>query len=98
MAFDHRDANFEMSIIAHWTDPAQDASNVQWARTVWTEAQPYVSPGVYANHLSADESENRIIPAYGAEKYQKLAALKSRYDPENIFRFNHNIAPEPLPA
>jgi FAD/FMN-containing dehydrogenase len=48
--------------------------------------------------LSADESENRIIPAYGPEKYQKLAALKARYDPENIFRLNPNIAPEPLPV
>ena len=98
MAFDHRDANFELSIIAQWTDLAHDAANVQWARSVWTEAQPYVSSGVYANHLSADESEDRIISAYGAEKYQKLTTLKTRYDPENIFRQNHNIAPEPLPV
>ena len=76
MAFDHRDANFEMSIIAHWTDPAQDAANVQWARTVWTEAQPYVSPGVYANHLSADESENRIIPAYGAAEVSETGSAQ----------------------
>jgi hypothetical protein len=42
IAFDHRDANFEMSIIGHWTDSAGDAENMQWARQVWTAAQPYV--------------------------------------------------------
>src|SRR5215475_3638051 len=46
MAFDHRDKNFEVSIIARWTDPADDAANIQWARNVWTAAQPFVSPDV----------------------------------------------------
>src|SRR5690606_12739119 len=47
MAFDHRDANFEMSIIARWKDPGQDAANIQWTRQVWNAAQPYVMPAVY---------------------------------------------------
>ncbi len=93
MAFDHRDKNFEVSIIAHWTDPADDAANIQWARSVWTAAQPFVSPDVYANHLTGDETPERIRAAYGAAKYEKLAALKARYDPENFFRMNHNVAP-----
>ena len=94
MAFDHRDANFEVSIIAHWTDCGDDAANIRWARNVWTAAQPFVSPAVYANHLTGDESESRIRAAYGSEKYGKLAALKAKYDPTNFFRLNHNIAPE----
>jgi FAD/FMN-containing dehydrogenase len=93
MAFDHREANFEMSIIAHWTDASDDASNTKWARDVWSAAQPYVMPAGYVNHMTADESEDRVRLAYGAEKYAKLTALKSKYDPTNVFQLNHNIPP-----
>jgi hypothetical protein len=93
MAFDHRDANFELSIIAHWTHPGGDAANTQWAREVWIGAQPFVSAAVYANHLTADETPNRVRAAYGADKYDKLVTLKAKYDPDNFFRLNHNIAP-----
>jgi FAD/FMN-containing dehydrogenase len=96
MAFDHRDAKFEMSIIAHWIDADDDAGNIGWAREVWTAAQPFVSPAVYTNHMTADETQDRIRSAYGKEKYLKLAALKSKYDPDNFFRSNHNIAPQQL--
>ncbi len=94
MAFDHRDANFEMSIIAHWTDATQDAANTEWARGVWSAAQPYVMPGVYTNHMTADESVERVRASYGSDKYAKLAALKAKYDPDNFFRSNHNIPPQ----
>jgi FAD/FMN-containing dehydrogenase len=92
MAFDHRDANFEMSIIAQWTDKADDASNVAWARNLWTATQPFVMAAVYANHMTSDESAERVKAAYGA-KYARLASLKARYDPTNLFRLNHNIPP-----
>ena len=100
MAFDHRHENFEMSIIAQWTDPAHDTENMRWARDVWTSAQPFVSPAVYANHLSGDESRSRVQSAYGPEKYEKLAKLKAKYDPMNFSCQNHNIAPQStkLPA
>jgi FAD/FMN-containing dehydrogenase len=94
MAFDHRDANFELSIIAHWTDPGENDANIRWAREVWSAAQPFVSPAVYANHMTADETQNRVRAAYGAEKYEKLAMLKAKYDPSNFFRLNHNITPK----
>ncbi len=93
MAFDHRDVNFEMSIISHWTDPQADGTNSRWAREVWTAAQPYVSAAVYSNHMGADEPADRVRAAYGAGKFEKLAALKARYDPDNFFRSNHNIPP-----
>ena len=100
MAFDHRHENFEMSIIAQWTDSAHDIENMRWARDVWTSAQPFVSPAVSANHLSGDESRSRVQSAYGPEKYEKLAKLKAKYDPMNFFCQNHNIAPQStkLPA
>ena len=93
MAFDHRDANFEMSIIAQWTEPAADAANIAWARDLWTATQPHVMTSVYSNHMTGDESPERLKAAYGASKYQRLAGLKARYDPENFFRMNHNVVP-----
>jgi FAD/FMN-containing dehydrogenase len=93
MAFDHRDPHFEMSIIANWTDAGADAANVAWAREVWTAAQPYVSRAVYANHMSQDEPVERVRAAYGDVKLARLAALKAKYDPTNLFCHNHNIPP-----
>jgi FAD/FMN-containing dehydrogenase len=98
MAFDHRDANFEMSIIAQWTDAADDAANIAWARELWTAAQPFVMKSAYANHMTADESPERVRAAYGASKFERLAGLKARYDPTNVFRMNQNIAPAGPPA
>jgi FAD/FMN-containing dehydrogenase len=89
MAFDHRDANFELSIIAQWVDPKDDSENVRWARDVWKSAQPFVSPAVYANHMTDDETEDRVQAAYGKEKYAKLAKLKATYDPHEL------LSPEP---
>ena len=93
MAFDHRDAGFEMSIIANWTDAAHDTENIRWAREVWSGARPWVMDAVYTNHMTADESEGRVRAGYGTEKYARLAALKRKYDPDNFFRLNHNIRP-----
>jgi hypothetical protein len=93
MAFDQRNSDFEMSIIANWIDPAQDDQNIQWARHVWSKAQPFVSTSVYLNHLIADEPQARVVAAYGETKYQQLAELKQKYDPDNLFCANHNIQP-----
>jgi FAD/FMN-containing dehydrogenase len=94
MAFDHRNENFEMSIIAHWTEAGDDAQNISWARQVWNAAQPYVTSAVYTNHMTADETEDRVRCGYGKDKYTALMALKSKYDPDNFFRSNHNIPPQ----
>ena len=58
--------------------------------------QPYATGGVYVNYLGqeADEGNDRIKAAYGPEKYQKLVALKTKYDPTNMFRLNQNVRPE----
>lgn len=94
MAFDHRDANFELSIIARWSDPTADEINIRWARDVWAAAQPFVTSAVYVNHLAAGEGAQRVRAAYGAEKHDKLSSLKAKYDPGNLFRLNHNIVPQ----
>ena len=82
-----------MSIIAQWQKPEHDALNIQWARNLWTAAQPYVSSAVYANHMTADETPERVRSAYGAAKFDRLSRLKAKYDPDNVFCRNHNIPP-----
>jgi len=92
-AFDHRDDNFELSIIANWTDPAADAENMEWARATWLAVQPFVKTGVYVNHLTDDEPAGRIRAAYGPQKYERLKEVKRKFDPSNFFRMNQNISP-----
>ena len=73
--------------------PDHHLPDVRWAREVWTSAQPFVTPAVYANHMTGDETEDRIVAAYGPEKLSRLRALKAEYDPGNVFCSNQNIAP-----
>jgi FAD/FMN-containing dehydrogenase len=92
-AFDHRNDNFELSIIANWTSPAEDAANIAWARDAWSAVQPFVKKGGYVNHMTADEPADRIRAAYGPAKYDRLIQVKRKFDPTNVFRMNQNIAP-----
>ena len=66
---------------------------IEWARDWHSRLGKYAGAGVYVNFLSADQGENRLRAAYG-ENARRLAAIKSRYDPENFFRRNQNIAPK----
>ncbi|WP_202301754.1 BBE domain-containing protein [Mesorhizobium sp. 131-2-1] len=68
----------------------------QWVRGLWDAMAPYSSGGVYVNYLgaAADEGPDRVAAAYGPEKYARLAALKNKYDPANLFRLNQNIWPQ----
>ncbi len=91
-AFDHRDAEYNLAIIARWPDPAMAETGIAWTRELWTAMQPH-SRGVYVNYLGVGESASRVREAYGEEKYRRLATLKREYDPTNLFRFNQNIAP-----
>jgi FAD/FMN-containing dehydrogenase len=90
-AYVNRDAAFDCIPIAIWEDPAQDAANIAWSRSVWEALRPFSTGGVYVNNLG-DEGEERIRAAYG-RNLEKLAALKATYDPDNLFRLNQNIRP-----
>ncbi len=90
-AFSHRDALVEFVAVASWTDPAEDQPRMSAARRYAGALEPFAS-GVYVNAL-ADEGQAGIQRAYGADKMARLAALKDRYDPENVFHLNHNIRP-----
>ena len=90
-AFSHRDALVEFVAVANWTDPAEDQPRMSAARRYAGAVEPFAS-GIYVNDL-ADEGQSGIRRAYGPDKLARLAALKARYDPENIFHLNHNIHP-----
>jgi FAD/FMN-containing dehydrogenase len=90
-AYPHRDAEFIMNVHARWEDPAGDAACTGWARDVFRDSAPYATGGVYVNFIPQDETD-RVRAAYGPN-YDRLAALKSRYDPANLFRMNQNIPP-----
>lgn len=94
-AFPHRNARYDLLICAMWADPADKAGNIEWARGLWDAMQPYSSGGVYVNYLgqAAEEGAKRVRDAYGSETYDGLVALKSKYDPTNLFRLNQNIEP-----
>lgn len=94
-AFNHRDVQYSFMSLGVCTDPAEAEKCVRWAREFWEAMQPFSTGGVYVNYLGreADEGEERIKAAYGPEKYQRLVALKNKYDPTNLFRLNQNIKP-----
>lgn len=91
-AFPHRAPEHNLILPASWTDPADTAVNVQWTRDLYTAMQPFAAEGYYINYMADIESEERARAAYG-DNYARLAALKARYDPANLFRLNHNIPP-----
>jgi hypothetical protein len=92
-AFDQRDSNYNFVIISRWTDPSQAQANVAWARGTSEAAKPFTNGRVYVNYIGAGEAPDRVRAAFGADKYEKLVAIKRKYDPTNVFRINQNIVP-----
>ena len=93
-AYAHRDALYNLILIAQWLDPGESERHVRWTRELWQALRPYATGGVYVNDIGreADEGADQVRAAYGAN-YQRLAELKQKYDPTNLFRHNQNIKP-----
>ncbi|MGH9702721.1 MAG: FAD-binding oxidoreductase [Candidatus Acidiferrales bacterium] len=90
-AFGDRSAPFVMNLLADWSDPSEDAANIQWVRSTFKELRPAMKPGVYVNFMSGDE-DDRVKEAYSL-RWDRLVAVKTHYDPGNFFRLNQNIPP-----
>lgn len=90
-AYPHRDAEYVMNVHTRWEDAEDDERCTAWAREFFEATAPYATGGVYVNFMPTDERE-RIRSAYG-ENYDRLVALKGRYDPRNLFRLNQNVPP-----
>jgi FAD/FMN-containing dehydrogenase len=92
-AYPLRTAMYALNAVAYWTDPAQDEANIRWSRGMWEAMQPFSPGSVYVNFLGVgDGGEDRVRAAYGPN-YQRLAEIKARYDPKNLFQLNQNIKP-----
>jgi FAD/FMN-containing dehydrogenase len=77
-------------------DAADDDERVKrWARDLIADVKPWSTGSVYLNFIG-DEGDDRVREGLGPENYRRLAATKSRYDPDNVFHLNHNIKPAGL--
>jgi len=91
-AFGDRSSPFLMNLLGNWSNADGDAANIAWIRGVFAKLRPATTPGVYVNFMSADEEE-RVPEAYRT-RWERLVAIKSKYDPGNFFRLNQNIPPQ----
>ena len=92
-AFRHRDAKFVLNVHGRWAEKTDDERCIAWARAFFQASAPYASAGAYVNFMTAEEGD-RVAAAYGAN-HDRLAQIKKRYDPDNLFHLNQNIKPSP---
>ena len=93
-AFGQRDARFNVSGLAIWEPAEAPERHIAWARGYAAGIAPAATGG-YFNYLAEDATSDDVAKAFGAKRFERLVALKDRYDPTNMFRFNQNIAPSP---
>lgn len=90
-AFGPRADQWDYDVISQWNDPTESSAHIPWTREFWSAVEPFSSGEVYVNHLDSEEA-GRIRAAY-RHGYDRLVALKNKYDPTNLFRLNQNIKP-----
>jgi len=91
-AYGHRPARWILNINSRWDDPAASADHIAWTRSYWDAMQPFYGEGVYVNFLG-DEGGGRVEEAYERAVYERLVAVKNKWDPANFFHINQNIRP-----
>ncbi|CAD6527989.1 6-hydroxy-D-nicotine oxidase [Paraburkholderia kirstenboschensis] len=90
-AYSSRDTQYAMNVHGRWEDPADDDRCISWARAFFDASAPFSLGSVYVNFMTQEEA-GRVADAYGPN-YERLVAVKSRYDPHNLFSHNQNIRP-----
>lgn len=90
-AFGDRSAPFIMNLLANWSDASADNVHISWVRGIFNKLRPAMKPGVYVNFMSGDE-QDRVPEAY-QERWDRMVAVKTHYDPDNFFRLNQNVPP-----
>jgi hypothetical protein len=91
-AVGNRDAQFVLNFLGSWEKADDDIQNIEWARNAWDDIKSFSTGGNYINFQTEDEGQNRIDSAFG-NGLQRLAGIKTKWDPQNIFRVNRNIKP-----
>ena len=92
-AWSTRDAQFSMVIAGIDSDPNKAEALKSWGRRYWSAVHPFNLEGGYVNFMMDDEAQGRVQATYG-DNYARLASVKARYDPDNVFRVNQNIRPQ----
>ena len=92
MAYAHRDVKFVLNVHGRWEQASEDQKCIDWSRRLFAACTPYASGGVYVNFMTDDEGGGRITAAYGSN-FERLAQIKKKYDPQNLFHLNQNIKP-----
>jgi FAD/FMN-containing dehydrogenase len=93
-AFGDRNMGWMLSIDGIWTDAADDKKNLDWARAFWADMKHHSDGRAYLNFAGlGEEGEELLRTSYGAANYERLVALKTKVDPNNLFRLNQNIKP-----
>jgi FAD/FMN-containing dehydrogenase len=88
----NRDAASVMNFTASWESAEDDQANIGWARSAWQDMRRFSTGGTYVNFLTQEEGGERLRAAYG-KNFDRLAEIKAKWDPTNLFRMNKNIAP-----
>ena len=91
-AFGDRSAPFITNLLANWADASADAMHISWIRSLFQQLRPAMQPGVYVNFMSGDE-QDRVSEAY-QQRWERMVAVKTHYDPGNFFRLNQNVQPQ----
>jgi FAD/FMN-containing dehydrogenase len=91
-AWNYRDSNWAQVIVGVDPDPANNEKIISWTKNFYDAVHPYSAGAAYVNFLMDDEGEERVKKTYG-DNYQRLVAIKNKYDPDNFFRVNQNIKP-----
>lgn len=91
-AVGNRDARYVVNLASSWEDSGDDDANIGWARAAWADMKQFSTGGTYVNFLTEDEGPERIEAALSSS-YQRLAEIKKKWDPQNVFRTNRNISP-----
>ena len=91
-AVPHREEGWNMVLPSVWVDPAETDANVAWTKDTHAALGEHLSERRWLNYLGDDQGDDAIRAAYGPN-YDRLLALKQRYDPDNVFHYNHNIKP-----
>lgn len=88
----NRDAHYVLNLAGSWEQASDDKANIEWAREAWSDMKSFSTGGTYVNFLTEDEGPDRIEAALG-KGLERLAEVKTKWDPQNLFRMNRNIRP-----
>ncbi len=94
-AIAERSAPFMISLDANWPGTGDNAEHRAWARTYWSKLEPHSTGSVYHNFVGQEDEDAEVVVRSGfGANYRRLAQIKAKYDPTNLFRLNQNVKPE----